>query len=65
VPRSKNTYEISRYGTLKSWAAKLEIKDAVKLLDQTLSEERKTDDILTKIARADIQHERSVAVAAR
>src|SRR5689334_2169318 len=43
-------YEISRYGTLKSWAEKLGIKDAVKLLDQTLAEEKKTDDTLTKIA---------------
>jgi ferritin-like metal-binding protein YciE len=43
-------YEISRYGTLKSWAAKLDLKEAVKLLDQTLSEEKKTDDMLTKIA---------------
>jgi ferritin-like metal-binding protein YciE len=28
-------YEISRYGTLKSWAAKLGYREAVKLLDQT------------------------------
>ena len=34
-------YEISRYGTLKSWAAKLSLKDAVNLLDQTLAEEKK------------------------
>jgi len=33
-------YEISRYGTLKSWATKLSINDAVKLLDQTLAEEK-------------------------
>ena len=43
-------YEISRYGTLKSWAEKLGMKDAVKLLDQTLAEEKKTDETLTKIA---------------
>src|SRR5580698_4161273 len=43
-------YEISRYGTLKTWAAKLNLKDAVKLLDQTLAEEKKTDDALTKLA---------------
>ena len=29
-------YEISRYGTLKTWAAELGYKDAVKLLDATL-----------------------------
>jgi ferritin-like metal-binding protein YciE len=43
-------YEISRYGTLKTWADKLGLKDAVKLLDQTLAEEKKTDDALSKIA---------------
>src|SRR6201981_3409040 len=43
-------YEISRYGTLKTWAGKLGHKDAVKLLDQTLAEEKKTDDTLTKLA---------------
>ncbi|HEY3792529.1 MAG TPA: ferritin-like domain-containing protein [Bradyrhizobium sp.] len=43
-------YEISRYGTLKAWAEKLAMKDAVKLLDATLAEEKKTDDTLTKIA---------------
>jgi ferritin-like metal-binding protein YciE len=43
-------YEISRYGTLKAWADKLGLKDAVKLLDQTLSEEKKTDETLSKIA---------------
>jgi ferritin-like metal-binding protein YciE len=43
-------YEISRYGTLKTWADKLGLKDTVKLLDETLAEEKKTDDMLTKIA---------------
>src|SRR5579871_3021284 len=43
-------YEISRYGTLKTWAGKLGLKDAVQLLDETLSEEKKTDETLSKIA---------------
>jgi ferritin-like metal-binding protein YciE len=43
-------YEISRYGTLKSWADKLGLKDAITLLDQTLAEEKKTDETLSKIA---------------
>jgi ferritin-like metal-binding protein YciE len=43
-------YEISRYGTLKSWADKLSLTEAVKLLDQTLAEEKKTDETLSKIA---------------
>ncbi|MGO4407986.1 ferritin-like domain-containing protein [Bosea sp. RAF48] len=42
-------YEIARYGTLKAWAAQLGLKDAVTLLDQTLSEETKTDQLLSKI----------------
>ena len=36
-------YEISRYGTLKTWAGELGMDKAVKLLDATLSEEKKTD----------------------
>src|ERR1700754_4906497 len=43
-------YEISRYGTLKTWASQLGHKNAVKLIDQTLAEEKKTDDALSKLA---------------
>jgi ferritin-like metal-binding protein YciE len=50
-------YEISRYGTLKSWAGKLGMKDAVLLLDQTLAEEKKTDDALTKLAGTEVNAE--------
>jgi ferritin-like metal-binding protein YciE len=50
-------YEISRYGTLKAWATKLGMKDAVKLLDATLAEEKKTDDTLTKIAGSAVNAE--------
>jgi ferritin-like metal-binding protein YciE len=45
-------YEITRYGTLKRWAQVLGMKDAVKLLDQTLQEEGQTDKDLTKLADA-------------
>ena len=44
-------YEISRYGTLRAWAQQLGYEDAVKLLDETLAEESKTDDLLTKLAQ--------------
>lgn len=47
-------YEIARYGTLKTWANQLGLKDAVKLLDQTLQEEIKTDKLLTQLAEADV-----------
>lgn len=50
-------YEISRYGTLKAWAGKLKMPEAVKLLDQTLAEEKKTDDSLTKIAETAVNYE--------
>lgn len=43
-------YEISRYGTLKRWAEVLGMKDAAKLLDETLKQESKTDESLTKLA---------------
>jgi ferritin-like metal-binding protein YciE len=44
-------YEISRYGTLKNWAQQLGMKDAVRLLDETLQEEKKTDESLTMLAK--------------
>lgn len=50
-------YEISRYGTLKAWADRLGMRDAVKLLDQTLTEEKKTDETLSKIAGAAVNAE--------
>jgi ferritin-like metal-binding protein YciE len=45
-------YEISRYGTLKTWAMQLGMNDAAKLLDETLQEEKKTDELLTRLAEA-------------
>ena len=47
-------YEIARYGTLKTWAQQLGLNDAAKLLDQTLQEEIKTDQLLTKLATSSI-----------
>lgn len=43
-------YEISRYGTLIAWANQLGLKDAAKLLDETLVEEKHADELLNKIA---------------
>jgi ferritin-like metal-binding protein YciE len=43
-------YEISRYGTLVAWAKQLGLKDAAKLLEETLAEESKTDALLTGLA---------------
>jgi ferritin-like metal-binding protein YciE len=47
-------YEISRYGTLKTWASELGYNDAVKLLDQTLKEEKNTDNALSQLAEAEV-----------
>jgi ferritin-like metal-binding protein YciE len=47
-------YEISRYGTLKQWAMHLGMKDAARLLDETLQEEKRTDVSLTTIAEASV-----------
>jgi len=50
-------YEISRYGTMKTWAKELGLREAVRLLDQTLSEEKETDVTLSEIAEGSVnQH---------
>ena len=56
-------YEIARYGTLKAWAGQLGLKDAVGLLDQTLTEESKTDEALSKLAAGSV-NESAMAKAA-
>ncbi|MEH6951112.1 DUF892 family protein [Nitrobacter sp. NHB1] len=50
-------YEIARYGTMKAWAARLGMKDAVRLIDETLQQERKTDKDLTALAEAGVNSE--------
>jgi ferritin-like metal-binding protein YciE len=45
-------YEITRYGTLATWARELGWEDCARLLHQTLEEERATDEKLTRIAEA-------------
>ena len=54
-------YEISRYGTLKTWAMELGHNDAARLLDQTLQEEKKTDAALTEIAISVVNQEAEAA----
>jgi len=50
-------YEIARYGTLKTWAGELGLKQSQRLLDMTLSEEKKTNDALTNLAESGVnQH---------
>jgi ferritin-like metal-binding protein YciE len=47
-------YEMARYGALRTWAEQLGMVDAAKLLEQTLLEERRTDQLLTTLAEAKI-----------
>ena len=50
-------YEIAGYGSLKSWAELLDEDEAVDLLEQTLQEEKATDDKLTELAESTINVE--------
>jgi ferritin-like metal-binding protein YciE len=47
-------YEISRYGALKAWATQLGMRDAARLLEKTLQEEKKTDALLSKLAETNV-----------
>jgi ferritin-like metal-binding protein YciE len=54
-------YEISRYGTLRTWAEELGLDDAVSLLQETLNEEKATDEALTRIAESVVNQEAEAA----
>ena len=47
-------YEITRYGTLIAWARELGRNDCAEILEETLAEERATDQVLTNIAESRI-----------
>jgi ferritin-like metal-binding protein YciE len=47
-------YEISRYGSLKTWARELGLNQAAKLLNATLAGEKKTDATLSKLAESGV-----------
>jgi ferritin-like metal-binding protein YciE len=47
-------YEMTRYGTLISWAKELGRNDCVALLQQTLDEEKATDKKLTAMAESQV-----------
>lgn len=50
-------YEITRYGTLVSWAKLLGHKDLATILEKTLKEEYAADDKLTKLAESKLNKE--------
>ncbi|MBN9223102.1 MAG: ferritin-like domain-containing protein [Mesorhizobium sp.] len=54
VAQAVEHYEISRYGTMKTWASELGLDEAVSLLDLTLGEEKDTDATLTKLAESGV-----------
>ncbi len=54
-------YEISRYGTLRTWAEELGLDEAVRLLETTLEEEKDTDRSLTRIAEQVVNQEAETA----
>ncbi|WP_118975926.1 YciE/YciF ferroxidase family protein [Taibaiella koreensis] len=47
-------YEMATYGTLRTLSATLGLKGAEKLLQQTLDEEKQTDQLLTQIAEGSV-----------
>ena len=55
-------YEITRYGTLRTWAEELGHDEAVTLLQETLDEEEATDEALTNLAES-IVNQRAEASA--
>jgi ferritin-like metal-binding protein YciE len=54
-------YEISRYGTLRTWAAELGLRQSVRLFDATLKEEKKTDEALTRLAETLVNQQAQAA----
>ncbi|WID99430.1 ferritin-like domain-containing protein [Bosea vestrisii] len=56
-------YEIARYGTLKAWAQQLGLGNAAKLLDQTLIEELKTDQTLSKLGESKVNKQAQAKAA--
>lgn len=52
VAQAVEHYEISRYGTMRTWAQELGLKESAKLLQATLDEEKATDKALTEIAES-------------
>jgi len=54
-------YEISRYGTMRTWAKELGLANAARLLEQTLTEEKETDATLSEIAKTAVNQEAEAA----
>ena len=53
-------YEIARYGTLIAWANQLGVREASKLLGETLDEENKDRPVAHAVSRGEYQPEGGV-----
>jgi ferritin-like metal-binding protein YciE len=56
-------YEISRYGTLRTWAEEMGLDRAAELLQQTLDQEEATDRSLTELAETVVNQEAQARAA--
>jgi len=56
-------YEITRYGTLVTWANELGNREAAQLLKETLAEEEATDEALSELAETCVNQEAQSAAA--
>ncbi len=56
-------YEISRYGTLIAWARQLGKDECAAILEETLAEEKATNDKLTQLAEAGVNAKAEMAEA--
>jgi ferritin-like metal-binding protein YciE len=61
--QSVEHYEIARYGTLRTWAQEMGLDEAVSLLEQTLEEEKNTDETLTQLAETCVNAEAEAEAA--
>ena len=43
-------YEIASYGTVRSWADDLGLDSVARLMEETLNEEKHTDDLLNQLS---------------
>jgi ferritin-like metal-binding protein YciE len=61
--QSVGHYEISRYGTLATWAEELGLTQAVQLIKTTLEEEKNTDVTLSGLAEVCVNQEAQAKAA--
>jgi ferritin-like metal-binding protein YciE len=55
--QSVEHYEITRYGTLSTWANELGLDEAIALIEENLNEEKNTDEALTELAETVVNQE--------